>query len=377
MNQNKLKNPKAILFTIPNFDTAGSGKALLNIATRLDRNYFNPQICCSHNKGKFFENVTHSGIKVHLKESTVDMKQRVKGMIQCFRLANYFRSLKIDLIHSFHYGPDYSEALGALLAGIPWVYTKKNMNWGGKSKNGWKLRSLLSKHVIVQNSDMIKQFFYNKSNVSLVPRGIDLEEFKPRKKNQALLDQYNINKNDLVIMTVANLVPVKGIEMLIDVFDQISKKYKNLRLLIVGDNNNQYGKRLEQKIKKLNTYSKIHFTGKIINVPDYYSIADLFIINTLDEGRREGCPVALLEAMACGLPVIGSDIPGIRDILKPFSKNLFQAGDIEELKKAIMNNLNYENKKLREDFKSRISKYYDISIEVSNHESIYKQCLNL
>ena len=142
-------------------------------------------------------------------------------------------------------------------------------------------------------------------------------------------------------------------------------------------NNNQYGKRLGQKIKKLSTYRKIHFTGKIINVSDYYSIADLFILNTLDEGRREGCPVALLEAMACGLPVIGSDIPGIRDILKPFSKNLFQAGDIEELKKAIMNNLNYENKKLREDFKSRISKYYDISIEVSNHESIYKQCLNL
>ena len=148
-------------------------------------------------------------------------------------------------------------------------------------------------------------------------------------------------------------------------------------MFIVGDNNNQYGKKLNVKTKKLNTYSKIHFTGKIINVPDYYSIADLFIINTLDEGRREGCPVALLEAMACGLPVIGSDIPGIRDILKPFSKNLFQAGDIEELKKAIMNNLNYENKKLREDFKSRISKYYDISIEVSNHESIYKQCLNL
>ena len=49
----------------------------------------------------------------------------------------------MDLIHSFHYGPDYSEALAAKIAGIPWVYTKKNMNWGD-SKNVEKTRQTLS-----------------------------------------------------------------------------------------------------------------------------------------------------------------------------------------------------------------------------------------
>ena len=44
-------------------------------------------------------------------------------------IISIFRKLKIDLIHSFHYGSDYSEALAAKFAGIPWVYTKKNMNW--------------------------------------------------------------------------------------------------------------------------------------------------------------------------------------------------------------------------------------------------------
>ena len=57
------------------------------------------------------------------------MIPRLKGIYNCYQLSKFFRKLKIDLIHSFHYSSDYSEALAAKLAGIPWIYTKKNMNW--------------------------------------------------------------------------------------------------------------------------------------------------------------------------------------------------------------------------------------------------------
>ena len=53
------------------------------------------------------------------------MIPRIAGIKKCITTANYFKSLGIDLIHSFHYGADYSEALAAKLAGIPWMYTKK------------------------------------------------------------------------------------------------------------------------------------------------------------------------------------------------------------------------------------------------------------
>ena len=59
-----------VLFTIPNFDTAGSGKALLNIATRLNSNYFEPHICCFHNKGEFFQTVENSNIPIHIFQFT-------------------------------------------------------------------------------------------------------------------------------------------------------------------------------------------------------------------------------------------------------------------------------------------------------------------
>ena len=365
---------RRILFTIPNFDTAGSGKALFNIATRLDKNIFEPHICCFHNKGDYFNTVNSTGIPTHIFQTTTPMKPRFKGILTCFRIARYFKQLNMDLIHSFHYAPDYSEALAAKIAGIPWIYTKKNMNWGGKSKNGWKLRTVLANHIIAQNKSMINWFFSNSKKISLIPRGVDIHHFSPKSKNLNLLEQLLIPKSEKVILTVANLVPGKGIEVLLDAFELLSKNNDNITLLIVGENNNEYGTTLKKKSKRMKFNHKILFIGKVQNIVDYYSIADIFILPTLKKG--EGCPVSLLEAMACGLPVLASDIPGIQDILEPIHHCLFNAGEVPELQKGI-EKLLIKNKNKNKNNRDQIKMNYSIEKEVKSHEIIYKKCLNL
>jgi len=104
--------------------------------------------------------------------------------------------------------------------------------------------------------------------------------------------------------------------------------------------------------------------------------ADIFILPTLKKG--EGCPVSLLEAMACGLPVLASDIPGIQDVLEPIHHCLFNTGEVPELQKGIENLLNGKkylgiNKNLR----THIINNYSIEKEVKSHEIVYKKCLNL
>ena len=372
-----MPEPWKILYTIPNFDTAGSGKALLNIARRLDKTCFEPHICCSHDRGIFFKEVIASGLPVHLHQTTVDMIPRIKGLMYCIDLARYLRGMKVDLIHSFHYGPDYSECLSARLAGIPWIYTKKNMNWGGKSKNGWNIRTSLASHILVQNKDMIKDFFPSRKNISLVPRGVDTQEFLPRPKDRKLLEKYHIGKSERVIITVANLVPVKGIDILLDAFEVLSKNHDSIRLFIIGDNENDYGREMEKKAIQSTCSAKIHFTGKVLNVSDYYSIADIFVLPTLDKGRKEGCPVALLEAMAFNLPIIASEISGVKDILYSFPENMFEAGNIEDLSITI-EKLFLKRKFVRNKnrFRSRAKKYYSIEREVIQHQDIYLKCLN-
>ena len=94
--QKKIK----ILFTIPNFDTAGSGKALLNIAKRLDKKYFEPHIACLHDKGDYFKVVIESRIPVHIFQFMVPMEQRIKGLIQCYKISKQMKNIDPHLLNS-------------------------------------------------------------------------------------------------------------------------------------------------------------------------------------------------------------------------------------------------------------------------------------
>lgn len=158
-----------ILYTIPNFDTAGSGKALLNLARGLNPAKFDVHIACLNNKGSLFEMAKESGIPIYVFDFVRIMKPYIKGILESRKVARRFKDISPDIIHSFHYGPDYSEALAAKMAGIKWIYTKKNMNWGGPSKNSWFLRSWLSKAIVVHNTDMLNLFFANPGKHSLYP----------------------------------------------------------------------------------------------------------------------------------------------------------------------------------------------------------------
>ena len=372
MQENKRNKKYRILFTIPNFDTAGGGKALLNICKHLDKKYFEPYISCSHSRGHLFEEIIKLGIPFVINKNQINMIPRINGFIKCFRLSAFFRKLEIDLIHSFHYGSDYSEALAAKFAGIPWVYTKKNMNWGGKSKNGWLLRSMLSTHIFLQNKDMKKSFFKKNNKISLVPRGVDTKEFFPIKKQDSLIRRYKILNNELIILSVANISPVKGINILISSFKKLSARYNFLRLFIVGDKSTNYAMKVEQEAKSSFFGSKIHFTGKVREVKDYYSIADIFVLPTIKKG--EGCPVSLLEAMSCGIPSIASKVSGIKDILKPFPELLFSPENEESLAEKLEKSILEKNNK-GEVYRNHILNEYDINTEVRNHEKIYKKIL--
>ncbi len=363
-----------VLFTIPNFNTAGSGKALLKIAMGLDKGIFEPQIACFHNKGAFFKEVVNSGIPIHIVQYTNPMKNRIKGVFYSWKISHFFRKNRFDIIHSFHYSSDYSEALAARLAGVKWVYTKKNMNWGGASKNSWKLRTLLASAIVYQNSDMKSQFFPNRKSTFFISRGVDTSEFFFRGKNRALLKEFGIGEKEKIILCVANLVPVKGIEILIDAFRSVKESIEDIKLLIVVDNNNEYGKVLKEYIKGMYGEDKIIFTGRRQDINSLLSIADIFVLPTLNKGRMEGSPVALLEAMASGALVVASKISGIKDQLDGFEELMFEPGNDKELAEKILwgIKLKQEDKlKITNLLVSRVNEKYTVIREIKDHEELY------
>lgn len=373
------RKPKKIkiLFTIPNFDTAGSGKALLKIAKSLDKAIFTPEIACMHNKGKFFTVVKESGIPVHIINYTTAMKPYKKGVYNCMKIAKELKKIKPDIIHSFHYSNDYSEVLSARLAGIKWIYTKKNMNWGGSSKNSWKLRTFLSNHVIYQNTDMKKMFFPKLKKTTLISRGVDITEFYPSKENLNLKESYGFKASDRIIISVANLVPLKGIDILINAFNSFKKtNNNNWKLLIVGNDDNDYGDELKLLVKKNDLEKDIVFTGKVLNVNEHLNIAEVFVLPTIFKG--EGSPVALLEAMATGLCVLGSNLPGIRDQLQNYPEHLVEAGNAKELEQKLLYFCNLPKNVIEQIgnvFLKQVLEKYKLENEVKLTSKVYQKLM--
>ena len=361
-----------ILYTIPNFDTAGSGKALFNIALSLNKDVFEPHILCLNNKGAFFKVVEQSGIPVHVFNYLAKERPLQRMVVDCWKISRKLKEINPDIVHSFNYSSNYTEALAAKLAGIKWTFTKKNMSWGGSSQNSWKLRSFLAKKIIVQNKDMEQQFYPNSNKTELIPRGVVLEKFKASTPAKEIKEQMRTAVEQRVLICVANFVPVKGIEILIDAFERVQKDNANWVLWLVGDDQNEYGQFLKEKVKKINLSHKIIFSGKQMDVRSYLNHAEIFVLPTLDKG--EGSPVALLEAMANSKVVIGSKVSGIKDQLENYAEHLFTPKNSGELAQKLNYFMNRNKEDLNEigmQFNKLVQESYTIEVEVKRHEEFY------
>lgn len=213
-----------------------------------------------------------------------------------------------DLLHA-HYATSYG-LLGALSGFHPYILSV----WGSdvfsfpkKSFlheillrfNFMKSDSILSTSLVMKNE--IEK--YTNKNVNVIPFGVDTSHFKPKPAKQIF------NENYFVIGTVKSLEEIYGIEYLIRAFRVLKDRYKGLplKLLIIGDGSQKYS--LQELCKSLNLSNDTIFTGYIPNeiLPDYLNMIDAAVFPSLEESFG----VSILEASACKIPVIASNIGGI------------------------------------------------------------------
>lgn len=359
-----------ILYSIPNFDTAGSGKVVYDLVKGLDRNKFSPEILVKHSRGAFFKEVEKLGVPIHVFPYETAYRPFWSFPFRLWNVVRFFKKQQWDIIHSWHWSSDVSEVLAARLAGIKFIYTKKAMGWGNKA---WRWKSLLSTHVIAINTTMMTEFFnpISKVKASFMPLGLDTEAYKPIERNRDIQAIYHLHKTDFVVISVVNMVPIKGIEILIEAV--IKTQLNHIKLLLVGDDRSDYVNQLRTKYGE--TYPQIIFTGKKVNVQDYLSVANVFVIPTKNEGKREGMPMAPVEAMAMGIPVFGSRVAGIIDILLGFEAQLFEAGDVDALCQLLLAFANMdddERKQIGLKMRQKVIQKYSLQQFISSREHLYE-----
>ncbi|MCC7450188.1 MAG: glycosyltransferase [Anaerolineae bacterium] len=301
-----------ILFNIPNFITAGSGLALVEVIRRLNRDRFAPAVCVLKSGGKLEATIQELGIPLYEHPFTVAPRPIATLPMRIWRASRRFRPYHFTIWHSYHYSDDYTEPLMARAAGArAWVYTKKNMGWGSRA---WQLRTLLASRIAAQNTTMLERFFAAPRHLAktrLVPPGVDAEKFRPDVPPRlALRQRFSLATTTCVVGCVANLLPIKGQNFLIQAIAQVPQAV----LLLAGRALDEtYVAGLRRLCAELHAEDRVCFLDDVHDVPAFNAELDVFAFPSLAKG--EGCPVALLEALACGLPCIATHVPGSKDLI--------------------------------------------------------------
>lgn len=186
--------------------------------------------------------------------------------------------------------------------------------------------------------------------------------------------RWQLKPSDRMLVCIANLAPVKGVDVLLRAFKMSATGFPNWKLLIVGDNNNNCGESLMDLTKELKLDDQVIFCGKQFDVASFLSMAECAVLPTLAKG--EGSPVALLEAMSSGLNVLGSDVPGIRDQLEPFPDHLVPSEDISHWALAltgVFENSVEQNKALGKIFRTHVLNHYSLNTEIDRTEKMYRE----
>ncbi len=164
--------------------------------------------------------------------------------------------------------------------------------------------------------DLIRYYKAQPGRISIIPCGYSEKEFYPVGKKAARL-RLNIDENEHVLLQLGRMVPRKGVDNVIKALGELKAMGKRARLLIVGGELNESEQlkcpemqRLKSLANTAGVIDMVHFTGRKTReqLKYYYSAADIFITTPW----YEPFGITPLEAMACGTPVIGSNVGGIK-----------------------------------------------------------------
>ncbi|HCU80390.1 MAG TPA: hypothetical protein DGN60_04405 [Chloroflexi bacterium] len=184
-----------------------------------------------------------------------------------------------------------------------------------------------------------------KDKILVIPNGVDTDYFKPEDKNYARIS-LKVPPEQLNVLFVGNLIRRKGIDWLIKSFSKVCEAIPQATLYIVGgkvsDTDIRWYKDILDMANRLLPNGRVKFLGEMNSRHDptlnlWYNVSDVLVLPS----RAEGMGMVLLEAMACGKPVIGSRAGGITNVIRDSDNGiLVDIDEINQLAEAIIRLLN-------------------------------------
>jgi glycosyltransferase involved in cell wall biosynthesis len=226
--------------------------------------------------------------------------------------------------------------------------------YAGLKKVGWRPGSPVFKYLIelrnhlfrradafIAISSQIAEEYLNSSveagKIHRIPNCIDTKLFHsiPKNEKPVLRKRLRLAEDATIVAFVGRLVSYKGLPGLLRTWKNLSKVHRNAVLLLVGGGSldiHNCESELRNYVRSHDLLGSVHFCGEVSNVHEYLQASDIFVFPT----EREAFGIALVEAMACGLPVVATPVGGSRDFLTHGQNGLLvKPGNEEELRVAL------------------------------------------
>lgn len=330
-----------LMLFISSLERGGAERQVVELMRQIDRTRFEPLVCTLSDVTPLAEFLPDPA-----NDLLVLPKRWKFDATTVTRLAREIRRRRIDVLHAFLFDAELTARLARLLARTPVVvasernadYRRPWLHWLGQ-----KLTSGLFDHMIA-NSNAGKRFNMRTlglpdERISVIHNGVDVERFIPSDKLEAR-HALGLPESGMVVGMIAAFKTQKNHGDFFRMARQVLNRQPHTWFLCVGEplRDNQQGaddyhRQMRELVYRLGIADRCIFAGARDDMPDVYNACDLTVLSS----QREGTPNVLLESMACGVPIVATDVAD-NAAVAPHEQCGFivPLGDVEELSRRVV-----------------------------------------
>ena len=327
--------------------TAGTEKQLLFLLKHLDRNNFEPCLCCLQSS-QWLEN------DFDICPLYIVKVKSFKNPVSFFRLwrfAKFLQREKVDIVQTHFRDANIAGIISGKLAGVKKIVsTRRNIGyWHNRLEvlilrflNQWVTRFVANSECARIHASKIERVPPEK--IEVIYNFVNLEMFEKEGDQEVgkLKESLGTSNGRPVVTMVANLRPVKGVDVFLKSARMVLDSYEGINFIVAGEGEER--KRLESICRQLKLDGSVKLIGAVSDVIPLLRASDIGVLSSYSESLSN----SIIEYMAAGVPVICTDVGGNRELVKDGLNGIVvRPGDPERLANAIIMLINDPTLRLR------------------------------
>jgi len=363
---------KRILHVIPSLDRAGAEKQLTLLVRRLPRDEFDVHVCALTRGGPLEADLREANIPVR-----VIGKRFRASPLAYWRLKRHIRALQPDLIHTWLFAANAYGRKAGRACGVKTLVASERCvdHWKGPLE--LTIDGYLSRHTarIVANSPAVRDFYVEQGlpeeKFVVIPNGVPPAEPSSVARDE-LLAELGLPAGAHLVGVVGRLWIQKQIKDAIWAADLLKVIRDDVHVLIIGDG--PHRARLEKFRDQVEIRDQVHFLGHRDDVPRLLPHFDVLLSSSAYEGQSN----AIMEAMAAGVPVVATDIPGTRDLVTSGETGyLVPVGDRASMAKYMQRLIDDREtaRRFADAARRRVQEQFSVENMVDRHAALYRELL--